>query len=77
MRKYVNEQMLNCIKKNRKYPQDVDISKNQYISFGRVGLIAYKLTNKGQYFKYVNYWHDMTADKINETLNAMDWRQEE
>lgn len=77
MRKYVNEQMLNCIKKNGEYPQDVQIRENQFIHFQKIGLTVYRLTNKGETFKRVVFWQEMTAEKINETLNAMEWRAEE
>ena len=46
MVKYVNENLLNVIKNNDIYPQDVDHSKNIYLHFGKVGLYVIKYNPK-------------------------------
>lgn len=76
MKKYVNENIINCIKKNNIYPQDVDYNKNTFLLFGKIGLDVIKLTNKGEYYKHIGYWQDMTAEEINNKLNEMEWRKE-
>ena len=42
MVKYVNENLLNVIKNNDIYPQDVDHSKNICLHFGKLGLTVIK-----------------------------------
>lgn len=76
MKKYVNENMLNCIKKNDIYPQDIDYNKCIFLHFGKIGLDVIKLTNKGEFYKHVGYWQDMTAEQINKTLDVIGWIKE-
>lgn len=76
MRKYVDENLLNCIKNNDTFPQDVDFNKYIYLHFGKIGLTVIKLINSGEYFKHINFWQDKTAEEINNELNRIDWKKE-
>lgn len=68
MVKYVNENLLNVIKNNDIYPQDVDHSKNIYLHFGKLGLYVIKYNPKNIVSKHINFWQDKTADEINKEL---------
>lgn len=76
MKQYVNENLLNCIKNNNFYPQDVDYNKYIFIHFGKIGMDIIKLTNKGEYIKHINYWQNMTAKEINNKLDEIEWIKE-
>lgn len=76
MRKYVTENILSVIKKNAIFPQDVQIRENQFLHFGKIGVTAYRLTNKGETYKHINYWQTMTAEQINKLFNEMEWSVE-
>ncbi len=76
MRKYVTNDVLSVVKKDEVYPKDVPIRDNQFIHFNKIGMTVYRLTNKGETFKHINYWQTMSVEEINERLNAMEWRKE-
>ena len=73
MVKYVNENLLNVIKNNDIYPQDVDHSKNIYLHFGKVGLYVIKYNPKNIVSKHINFWQDKTADEINKEFAGKEW----
>lgn len=73
MVKYVNENLLNVIKNNDVYPQDVDHNKNIYLHFGKVGLTVIKYNPKKIVSKHINFWQDKTADEINKELAEKEW----
>ena len=74
MVKYVDENLLNVIKNNDIYPQDVDHSKNIYLHFGKVGLyvIKYNLVQyKNKTFSDTNTFiniYGMTEEEMEEAL---------
>lgn len=76
MKKYVTEEMLSCVKDNGTFPQDVDITKWQFLHFGKIGLTLIYLANNGEKVKHINYWQSMTASEINELFNTMPWSKE-
>ena len=75
MRKYVTENIISVVKKNGIFPQDVQIRENQFVHFGIIGLTVYRLTNKGETFKHINYWQTMNTETINKLLNDMEWEK--
>ena len=75
MTKYVTEQMLSCIEKNQIWPQDVQITANQYITFGSIRLTLVKYTKCKIIEKHLNYYREMSAKEINEKLNDMTWSE--
>ena len=77
MVKYVNENLLNVIKNNDIYPQDVDHSKNIYLHFGKLGLTVIKCNPKNIVSKHINFWQDKTADEINKELAGKEWIEED
>lgn len=76
MVKYVNENLLNVIKNNDIYPQDVDHNKNIYLHFGKLGLTVIKYHSRGLVNKHINFWQDKTADEINRELAEKEWIEE-
>ena len=77
MVKYVDENLLNVIKNNGIYPQDVDHSKNIYLHFGKVGLYVIKCNPKNIVSKHINFWQDKTADEIHKELAGKEWCEED
>ena len=76
MVKYVNENLLNVIKNNDIYPQDVDHDKNTYLHFGKLGLTVIKYHSRRLVNKHINFWQDKTADEINRELAEKEWIEE-
>ena len=74
MIRYVTPQMLSCIEHNQIFPQDVQITNKQYITFGSVGLTLVKYTSRKIREKHLNYYRGKNADEINSDLNAAEWR---
>lgn len=72
-KKYVTEQMLQCIEQNGIYPQDIQNTKNEYITFGSVGLTYTKFTKTGKRTKHLNGYRKMNAAEINKVLNSQHW----
>lgn len=77
MVKYVNENLLNIIKNNDAYPQDVDHSKNIYLHFGKIGLTVIKYNSKKIVSKHINSWQDKTTDEINKELAEKEWIEDD
>lgn len=73
MKKYVTEQMLSCIENNQIFPQDIQITNNQYITFGSYGLTLVKYTKCKIKEKHLNGYRSMNAEEINVVLNNIDW----
>lgn len=73
MKKYVTGQMLSCIENNQIFPQDVQITNNQYITFGSYGLTLVKYTKCKIKEKHLNGYRSMNAEEINAELNNMEW----
>ena len=73
MANYVTTQMLSCIEKNQNFPQDVQITQNQYITFDSVGLTLVKYTARQIKEKHLNYYRGKSAVEINNMLNQIDW----
>ena len=73
MVKYVNENLLDVIKNNGIYPQDVAHSKNIYLHFGKLGLYVIKWNPTKLVSKHINFWQDKTADEINKELAGKEW----
>lgn len=74
MKKYVTEQILSCIENNQVFPQDVQITNNQYITFGSYGMTVVKYTTSKIREKHLNGYRGMNHEEINAKLNAMCWR---
>ena len=73
MKKYVTEQMIYCVENNQIFPQDIQITKTQYITFGSYGLTLVKyLINKTK-IKHINGYREMDVDEINIKLNSLEW----
>lgn len=77
MVKYVDENLLNVIKNNDIYPQDVDHSKNIYLHFGKLGLTVIRYYSRKIVTKHINFWQDKTADEINKELAEKEWIEED
>ena len=77
MVKYVDENLLNVIKNNDIYPQDVDHSKNIYLHFGKLGLTVIKYKPTKFVSKHINFCQDKTADEINKELAGKEWIEED
>ena len=75
MKSYVTSQMLSCIKKNQIFPQTIQITNNQYVVFGSVGMKLLKYTKCGIKTKHINRYRGMKVEEINRKLNEMDWVQ--
>ena len=73
MVRYVTPQMLSCIEHNQIFPQDVQITNKQYITFGSVGLTLIKYTVSKIREKHLNYYRGKNADEINVALNESEW----
>lgn len=73
MIRYVTPQMLSCIEHNQIFPQDVQITNNQYITFVEVGLTLIKNAPCKIREKHLNYYRGKTADEINVALNDSEW----
>ena len=76
MKAYVNEQMLTCIRKNQLFPQDVQVSKTVYVTFGSYGLKLTQITSRGSKVKYLNDWKSKSAAEINEALSKTPFEKE-
>lgn len=77
MVKYVNENLLNVIKNNDIYPQDVGYRKNIYLHFSKLGLTVIKHNPQSLVGKHINFWQDKTADEINKELAEKEWIEED
>ena len=77
MVKYVDENLLNVIKNNDIYPQDVDHSKNIYLHFCKLGLYVIKCNPTKLVTKHINFWQDKTANEINKELAEKEWIEED
>jgi len=75
MKQYVDEQILYCILNNKIYPQDVQITKNEYLTFGSVGLTCTKYSLSNTYEKHINYWNEMNAEEINKQFNKIQYEK--
>ena len=73
LQRYVDEQMLFCIRHNAIYPQDVQVTKTVYLTFGSVGLTVTRLTKNRVFEKHVNGWPEMTAEEINTQLREQEY----
>lgn len=79
MKKYVTQNMIDCVIKNNIYPQDIDVdnSTTMYLIFGSCGLSLYRKSNRNNlYAKHINYWKTKTEKEINEELNNQEWVKE-
>ena len=73
MKKYVTEQMIFCVENNQIFPQDIQITKNQYITFGSYELTLVKYLINGTKEKHLNGYRGMDVDEINIKLNSLEW----
>ena len=73
MKKYITEQMLSCIENNQIFPQDVQITNNQYVTFGSFGLTLVRYSKCKIQEKHLNGYRDMSVEEINAKLNDMSW----
>lgn len=71
--KFVTPQMLFCIKANKIYPQEVQLTGNQFITFGETDLTVVKRTQFNVKEKLLIDYPNMKADEINEALSRMEW----
>ena len=71
--KYVDEQMLTCIRSNRLFPQDVQISKTIFLTFGSCGLTVTRVYSRATREKHLNGWQEMTAAEINRKLSEIEY----
>lgn len=76
MNNYVTNQMLYCVENNQIFPQDIQITATQYITFGSYGLTLVKCTRRKTYIKHINEYRKMTAKEINLQLNNMEWKED-
>jgi len=72
-KQYVDEQMLYCVRNNQIFPQDIQLTKNEYLTFGSVGLTCTKLAPSNTYEKHINYWNEFNAEQINKQFNEINY----
>lgn len=69
----VTPQMIYCVKKDNIYPQDIQLTKTMWATFGTVGLTIRRVYPCKMVEKHLNGWAGMTVDEINEKLDAQPW----
>lgn len=69
----ITKQMLYCIEHNGIYPQDIQLTTNQYATFGPYGLSITKMCSRNHYEKHINGYRNMTAEEINKAFCEMKW----